>query len=501
MSLRTSSSPGFDSELCLLNVPAPIIAVSQSRTVVFTNRAAEKLLGHEDQVPSHDTSIGRQLEDLNIDLLYDETWQNVIDNFDSSQEGSSDDFANTDMAIHGVGAIIKEPGSQGSSRQFRIMLSSFAGEDGTNYILSFEHSLSTRINPFSDSCAPPREVSAPKEKEGAAKFYGYQHYRAATFDNANVAGYIISSDGTFYIPNKKIIELVGESMGGPGADDRAYPKAWLEFWDAEFKNRIGESDLPGLRLVRTRKSYTDCRYGLVISTTGTKYVLNASGYCLYHDNGQLLGGVCWFTTFEKLSEYLASEQKKDLRSHEMICNLLPHMVWTTAKDGVNCDWFSKRWYDYTGMTESEASGTGFTKAFHPDDYPRILKTLKEHIESKRELQLEMRFQGRDGSYRWMLARAAPLLGDDGQVLRWYGTNTDIHEATLARLKADSVKDQIMAVMAHANVSFFAVDRNREVTLAEGQALSIIGQIRETTGFVGADAVELARLLDLPGSGS
>jgi hypothetical protein len=155
------------------------------------------------------------------------------------------------------------------------------------------------------------------------------------------------------------------------------------------------------------------------------------------------------------------------------------------------------------MTEEEASGTGFAKAFHPDDCPHIFKVLEKHNVSKEEFQIQMRFRRHDGCYRYMIARAAPILDENGELLRWYGTNTDIHEATVARLQADFIKDQIMAVLAHADVSLFAIDRERSITMSEGRTIDVVALVGEgaPSDFVGMNAIELARALDLPGSAS
>ena len=486
--------PRLNLKLCLLNLPTPIIALSQSRTVVFANRAAENLLNYEDPIRSRDAFIGRQLANLDISLLSHKSWENVFDNFNSAQS-SHDDIPATDMKVHEVEAVVEKHGSNGGSRQFRILLSSLVERDETNYILSFERSLSTRMKPSLGA--------APTTDAEKVDFHDTQRYKAATFDDSDTAGFIISSDAEFYIPNKKTKELFCDAIGGQQKHTYPYDKTYSEFWDEGFTSKVPDEELPGIRMVKTRKPYKDCRYGYKVLKTGMRYIFTSSGECLYDDAGQFIGGVCWFSSFQELSEFRVSEREKDLRSHEMICNLLPHMVWTTKGDGVSCDWFSKRWFDYTGMTEDEAADTGFLEAFHPEDLPRILEELKSHNIAKEEFQTQMRFRRGDGSYRYMLARAAPILGDDGEVLRWYGTNTDIHEATEARLEADTIKDQVMAVLAHADVSLFAIDSKRRITMSEGQALKTVARLRgmEVGQFVGMDSVQLARALDLPGTDS
>jgi hypothetical protein len=70
--------------------------------------------------------------------------------------------------------------------------------------------------------------------------------------------------------------------------------------------------------------------------------MNVSGECLYDDDtGEFLGGICWCRDLQEYSDFLSEQQQRILESHETICNLMPHLVWTTTTDG-DCDWFSQR---------------------------------------------------------------------------------------------------------------------------------------------------------------
>jgi PAS domain S-box-containing protein len=484
---------GIDMQLCLLNLPTPIIALGPNRKVIFANRAAEDLLSHEDPLRARHAFIGRKLPNLDISLLSHKSWKHVFDNFDSDQS-SQGDAASSGAKVHEVEVVVEKHGSKGGSKPFRISLSSLAAGEETNYILSFERLLNREKKGGASITGPPTDA----EK---AEFRDTLWYKAATFDDSDFPGFIVSSDAKFYIPNKRTKEMFCDRIGDPQKHSYPYDKTYSEYWDEDFTRRLSDDELPGLRIVKERKPYKNIRYGYKVMSTGMRFVLTGSGQCLYGEAGQFIGGVCWFSSFQTLAEFLASEKGKDLRSHETICNLLPHMVWTTRGDAVGADWFSKRWYDYTGLTEEEATGGGFVEAFHPDDLPYVLEQLKIHNANKEEFQIQMRFRRHDGCYRWMIARAAPILGPDGEILRWYGTNTDIHEATVARLEADRIKDQIMAVLTHADLSLFAIDHEGKITMSEGQALKMAARMRdiELSEFYGMDSIELAKALDFPGS--
>jgi hypothetical protein len=119
------------------------------------------------------------------------------------------------------------------------------------------------------------------------------------------------------------------------------------------------------------------------------------------------------------------------------------------------------------MTKDEALGEGFHKAIHPEDLPVLLGSGYQHQELGTEYEVEIRCRRHDGVFRWMLTRACPLRDESGKILKWYGTNTDIHDIVMARIEAARNKFQILTVLAHAEVSLFSIDKDRILTMAEG----------------------------------
>jgi PAS domain S-box-containing protein len=91
------------------------------------------------------------------------------------------------------------------------------------------------------------------------------------------------------------------------------------------------------------------------------------------------------------------------------------------------DFLNKRWLDYTGLSLSEAQGSGWQAAYHREDLARVLKTRSENIAAGTPYEHEARIRGADGVYRWFLNRSAPLLDERGSIVKWYGTNTDIED--------------------------------------------------------------------------
>ncbi|WP_084267961.1 PAS domain-containing sensor histidine kinase [Azohydromonas lata] len=130
---------------------------------------------------------------------------------------------------------------------------------------------------------------------------------------------------------------------------------------------------------------------------------------------------------EDISERKRGEQRlreSESRLHA-IANLVPGLLWSTDPAG-HADWFNRRWCEYTGQSEAQAMGDGWADVVHPDDRAEAVARWHEALRRHQPLDNELRLRGHDGHYRWHLVRAEPQLGDDGRVLRWFGSATDAH---------------------------------------------------------------------------
>lgn len=94
-------------------------------------------------------------------------------------------------------------------------------------------------------------------------------------------------------------------------------------------------------------------------------------------------------------------------------------------------WYNKRWYDYTGTTLEQMQGWGWSDVHHPDHLDRVVEKVSQCFETGEPWEDTFPLRAKDGTYRWFLSRALPIRNDQGQVVRWLGTNTDITERLLA----------------------------------------------------------------------
>jgi len=128
------------------------------------------------------------------------------------------------------------------------------------------------------------------------------------------------------------------------------------------------------------------------------------------------------------------ERQNDRLRRSEVIETMPSMAWSAAADGA-AEFFNRRWLDYAGLTADQAQGRGWTTAVHPNDLAGLLECWQSILASGEPGECDARLRRLDGVYRWFLFRAAPCLDDNGRVVKWYGTNTDIEE----RKKAEETR--------------------------------------------------------------
>lgn len=142
----------------------------------------------------------------------------------------------------------------------------------------------------------------------------------------------------------------------------------------------------------------------------------------------------------------------------VLADTMPQIVWITRPDGY-VEYFNKHWFDYTGLTSAQAYGEGWSCIVHPDDRQRTIDRWAHSLSTGEFYEVEYRFRrASDGEYRWFLGRGLPYRNDAGEIVRWFGTCTDIHDQkmaaeTLRQAKEESerhsrAKDEFLSILSH-----------------------------------------------------
>jgi PAS domain S-box-containing protein len=122
-------------------------------------------------------------------------------------------------------------------------------------------------------------------------------------------------------------------------------------------------------------------------------------------------------------------QRSERELREVI-ETIPCMAWSASADGA-AQFFNRRWLDYAGLAADQVEDWGWTVVVHPDDLNVLVDYWRMLMTSGQSGEIEGRLRRFDGVYRWFLFRATPSVDENGRIVKWYGTNTDIEQRKTA----------------------------------------------------------------------
>jgi PAS domain S-box-containing protein len=155
-------------------------------------------------------------------------------------------------------------------------------------------------------------------------------------------------------------------------------------------------------------------------------------------------------------QHMTEEALHDVRAEQtQWMEAIPQMVWVSGAAG-EPEYVNERWRNFTGAGPNAGRGSepfGGMDLIHPDDRERTAEMFTDALRMKRPYEVEHRMRRADGTYRWVLARAQPLIDAVGKVVHWFGTSTDIHERKAAenlllRTEKLAAAGRLAATVAH-----------------------------------------------------
>lgn len=133
-----------------------------------------------------------------------------------------------------------------------------------------------------------------------------------------------------------------------------------------------------------------------------------------------------------------------------LADTVPQIIFGACPDGT-IDYLNRRWREFTGAKDP-LDDEPWLNFLHPEDRDRMLSTWGQSVEAEKNYKAEFRYRHHSGEYRWMAVEAAPLRDDDGRVVRWFGSNTDIHAAK--QLQAE--RELVARELDHRLKNLFAI---------------------------------------------
>ena len=177
------------------------------------------------------------------------------------------------------------------------------------------------------------------------------------------------------------------------------------------------------------------------------------------------------SVFERTCAYLErargvralAESEQRLRQ---LADAMPQIVFAATPDG-HVDYFNRRWYEYTGLPEGSV---GFESWRHVHDERRLPEVSEQWARATRDgtpYQVDYPLRRADGAWRWHLGRALPVRDGAGAIVRWFGTNTDVHDQKLAADAMREGKQQLAVALEAGRLGTWEVDlRTRQLTCSD-----------------------------------
>lgn len=195
----------------------------------------------------------------------------------------------------------------------------------------------------------------------------------------------------------------------------------------------------------------------------------------------------------------AEEAMRDTeRRQRFIMDSMPQKIFTARPNG-EVDYFNRQWMEFCGLSFEQIRDWGWTQFVHPDDVEENVSLWRHAVSTGRPFQAEHRFRRADGEYRWHMSRALPMRDDEGRIVMWIGSNTDVHdlkEAEEATLRRSELVRRLAEVATRINA---AHDVTSVVRMVTEEARNLIGSHQSITSFAAdenwAGAINVVSLSD------
>ena len=330
----------------------------------------------------------------------------------------------------------------------------------------------------------------------------------ATFD-AVPAGIIVADrHGKLLRMNRANEQIWGRA---PFSDDVEGYREWKGWWADDSPRRGQPLQLHDWGLARALRGER-CEELVEIEPfgrPGERRLTLLSAAPVLDSAGRVSGGVV--AQVDMTARAAAERALRDSEAKfRALADNVPQLAWMSDAHG-SIHWFNRRWFEYTGMQAEQMADRGWWRAVHhPDHVERVVQKFDSHLQSGEPWEDTFPMRRHDGAFRWFLSRALPVRDEQGRIVRWFGTNTDItaqmeteralresEERLLAReqalREADRQKDTFLATLAHELRNPLAPIRSASHVIRLREVPD--ETVRQANAVIERQSAHLARLVD------
>jgi PAS domain S-box-containing protein len=267
-------------------------------------------------------------------------------------------------------------------------------------------------------------------------------------------------------------------LDGPHGPNSDY--VHIEANDA-YARHAGIPNVVGQRLREMVPDEADAwvsRYGSVLGTgepirfqqelVATRRYLDLAAYRIEPKERGQVAVIFHDITDRRKAEVALRQSEEQFR---VLTQAIPQHAWASRPDG-HLYWFNHRVYEYTGAAPGSLDNEHWTAVVHPDDLESAAAAWARALETGDIYEVQFRIRGADGGYRWFLVRAVPVRNQDGEIVDWIGTNTDVEEN---RRQAQMLAE-LNATLEHQVMERTGELMAAEEALRQSQKMEAVGQL-------------------------
>lgn len=235
-----------------------------------------------------------------------------------------------------------------------------------------------------------------------------QLYRLLVQEVKDYAICFLDLQGNVVTWNKGVGALKGYTR------DEAIGKHFSIFYTEEDR----KSGLPAKLLAAAEEKGRVVDEGWCVRKDGSKFWSRTTLTAVYNKHDEFIG-------YSKIIHDL-TEQEKERQDFKLLSEAVPLLVWSANAEG-EAYYFNQRWTEYSGLQPSQLKTTGWMNLVHPDEQEKIKQAWEQALVDHEECSMELRIRNKVGDYYWFIFRCAPIKDSTGEVVRWFGSGTDIHK--------------------------------------------------------------------------
>ncbi|GIZ08184.1 PAS domain S-box protein [Flavobacterium sp. UMI-01] len=270
-------------------------------------------------------------------------------------------------------------------------------------------------------------------------------YEAVTKSTPDLI-YVFDLNYRFTYANDALLKMWGRTW--EEANGKFLLELGYEPWHAEMHEREIDQIIATKKSIRGEVSFPHATLGKRVYDYILVPVINNEG-----EVEAIAGTTRDITELKQVEETLKENEKQ----FKTLANNIQNLAWMADANGA-IYWYNERWYEYTGTSLEQMKGWGWQSVHDTEHLPKVLEKWQHSINTGECFEMVFPLKGADGIFRPFLTLVYPLKDDNGNVIRWIGTNTDISKQKEAedqfRQMAERMPQKIWTSDISGNRTYF-----------------------------------------------